>query len=85
MLHYGTPNETVKKIIMIYTDTNPRLRYPADDTNFFDIVAGGGNSLASYTFIICLYYVLRTSVDTIKDNVFTLQCGPNVLSPTTKN
>ena len=35
------------------------------DTDYFDIVAGvlQGYTLAPYLFIICLDYVLRTSID----------------------
>ena len=44
------------------------------DTNFFDIVAKvlQGDTLAPYLFIICLDYVIRTSIDQIKRNGFTL-------------
>ena len=40
------------------------------DTDYFDIVAGvlQGDTLALYLFIICLDYVLRTSIDKIKEN-----------------
>ena len=39
-----------------------------------DIVAGvlQGDTLAPYLFIICLDYVLRTSIDKIKENGFEL-------------
>ena len=39
-------------------------------TDFFDIVAGVmlGNTLASYLFIICLDYRLRTSIYLMKEN-----------------
>ena len=42
------------------------------DTDYFDIVAGvlHGDTLAPYLFIICLDYVLRTSIDKIKENGF---------------
>ena len=45
------------------------------DTNFFDIVAGvlHGDTLAPYLFLICLDYVLQTSIDLIKENCFTLK------------
>ena len=41
---------------------------------YFDIVAGvlQGDTLAPYLFIICLDYVLRTSIDKIKENGFEL-------------
>ena len=42
--------------------------------NTFDIVAGvqQGDTLAPYLFIICLDYVLRTSIDKIRENGFEL-------------
>ena len=42
--------------------------------NNFDIVAGvlQGDTLAPYLFIICLDYVLRTSIDKIRENGFEL-------------
>ena len=42
------------------------------DTNYFDIVAGvlKGETLALYLFIICQDYVLRTSIDLMKENGF---------------
>ena len=42
--------------------------------NTSDIVAGvlQGDTIASYLFIICLDYVLRTSIDKIRENVFEL-------------
>ena len=47
---------------------------PSGDIDYFDIVAGAlqGDSLAPYLFIICLDYVLRTSIDKMKDNGFKL-------------
>ena len=47
---------------------------PDGDTEYFDIVAGvlQGDTLASYLFIICLDYVLRTSIDKIKESGFEL-------------
>ena len=43
---------------------------PDGDTKYFDIVAGvlQGDTLAPYPFIICLDYVLRTSIDKIREN-----------------
>ena len=42
------------------------------ETQYFDIVAGvlQGNTLAPYLFIICQDYVLRTSIDKIRENGF---------------
>ena len=47
---------------------------PAMETDYFDIVAGvlQGDTLVPYLFIICLDYVLRTSIDKIKENGFEL-------------
>ena len=47
---------------------------PDGDTEYFDIVAGElqGETLAPYLFIICLDFVLRTSIDKIKENGFEL-------------
>ena len=49
--------------------------YPLDrDTDYFDIVAGVllGDTLAPYLFIIYLDYVLRMSIDLMKENGFKL-------------
>ena len=45
------------------------------ETDFFDIVANvlQGETLASYVFIICIDSVLRTSIDWMKENGFTLK------------
>ena len=47
---------------------------PDGNTNFFNIVPGvlRENTLVPYMFIICLDYVLWTSIDLIKENGFTL-------------
>ena len=44
------------------------------DTDYFNIEAGvlRGDTLAQYLFIICLDYVVRMSIDKIKDNSFKL-------------
>ena len=46
------------------------VRSPDDDSDFFEIVAGHlqGDTLAAFLLIICLDYVLRTSIDHIKRN-----------------
>ena len=56
-----------------YRNTKIRVRSLDGDTDLFYIIAGvlQGDILASYLFIICLYYVLRTSIDLIKENGFT--------------
>ena len=47
---------------------------PGRDTDYFKIVAGvlQGDTLAPYLFIICLDYMLRMSIDIMKDNGFKL-------------
>ena len=51
-----------------------KVRSPDGDTEYFDIVAGvlQGDTLAPYLFIICLDYMLRTSIDKIRENGFEL-------------
>ena len=55
-------------IMMLYRKTKGMDRLPDGDMDFFDIMAEvlQGDTLAPYLFIICLAYVLRTSVDIIK-------------------
>ena len=52
---------------------------PDGDTDFFDIVSGilQGDTLAPYIFIFYLDYVLRTSIDLIKENSFTQEADDN--------
>ena len=75
LLAYGIPDETVSAIMMLYKNTKSLVRSPDGDTDFFEILAGvlQGDTLAPFLFIICLDYVLRTSVDTNKQLGLTLQ------------
>ena len=61
--------------MMFYNNTKVKVHSLYGDTDFFDIVAGvlQGDTLAPYLFIICLDYVLTTSIDLIKENGFTLK------------
>ena len=74
LLAYGIPKETVAAITILYRNTKVKVRSPDGDTEYFDIVAGvlQGDTLAPYLFMICLDYVLRTSIDKIKENGFEL-------------
>ena len=74
LIAYGLPNETVTAITILYRNTKVKVRSTDGDTEYFDIVAGvlQGDTLAPYLFIICLDYVLRTSIDKIKENGFDL-------------
>ena len=58
LLAYGLPKETVAAIMILYRNTKVKVRSPDGDTEYFDI--------------ICLDYVLRTSIDKIRENGFEL-------------
>ena len=62
------------EIFIVYRNTKVKVRSPDGDTEYFDIVTGvlQGDMLAPYLFIICLDYVLRTSIDKIRENGFQL-------------
>ena len=74
LLVYGLPKETVAAIMILYRNTNEKVRSSDGDTDYFDNVAGvlQGDTLTPYLFIIRLDYVLRTSIDKIKENGFEL-------------
>ena len=74
LLAYGLPKETVAAIMMIYRNTKVKVCILVGDTDYIDIVVGvlQGDTLAPYLFIICLDYVLRTSLDKMKENGFKL-------------
>ena len=54
--------------MILYKSTKSMIRSSDEDTDFFDIVAGilEWNILAQFLFIICLYYVLQTTIDLMK-------------------
>ena len=60
--------------MMLYKNTKVNVRTPDGDTDYFDIVAGvlQRHTFAPYLFIICLDFVLRTSIDLMKENGFKL-------------
>ena len=63
LLAYGLPKETVADIMMLYRHTKAKVRSLDGDTDYFNIVAGVlQGDTAPYLFIICLDYVLRTSL-----------------------
>ena len=74
LLTCSRSKETVTAIMILYRNTKVKVHSPDGDTAYFDIIAGvlQGDTLAPYLFIICLDYVLRTSVDIMKDNSFKL-------------
>ena len=53
--------------MMLYRNTKVKFCSPDGDTEYFDIVLQG-DTLGPYLFIICLDYVLRTSIDKMKEN-----------------
>ena len=74
LLTYSLLKETVAAIMMLYRNMKVKVRSPNTDTDYFDIVAGVllGDTLAPYLCIIYLDYVLRMSIDKMKDNSFKL-------------
>ena len=60
--------------MMLYKNTKVKVRSADGDTDYFNIVAGvlQGDTLAPYLFIICLDYMLRMTIDLIKENGFKL-------------
>ena len=74
LLAYSQPKETVVAITILYRNTKVKVRSPDGDTEYFDIVAGvlQRDTLVPYLFIICLGYVLRTSIDKIRENSLEL-------------
>ena len=59
---------------MLYKNTKVKVRSPDEDTVFLTLkqMCCKDDTLAPYLFIICLDYVLRTSIDIMKDNGFKL-------------
>ena len=74
LLAYSLPKETIAAITILYRNTKVKVCSPGGNTEYFDIVAGvlQGDTLATYLFIICLDYILRTSIDKIRENGFEL-------------
>ena len=74
LLAFGLPKETDAAIMMLYKNSKVKARSMDRDTDYFDIVAGAlqGDTLAPYLFIIRQDYVLRMSIDLMKENGFKL-------------
>ena len=74
LLANGLPKETVAATMTLYRNTKVKVRSPDEDTDYFDIVSGllQGDTLSPFLFIICLDYVLKTSIDKMKDYGFKL-------------
>ena len=58
---------------MLCKNMKVKVHYSDGDTDYFDIVGVlRGDTLAPHLFIICLDYVISTSIDMIKYNSFKL-------------
>ena len=69
LLENGIPKETVDAIMMLYKNTQAKVRSPDGDTDFSDILTDvlQGDTLSPFLFVVCLDYVLRTSVNKISN------------------
>ena len=87
LLAYGLPKETVAAIMMLYRNTKVKVHSPDGDTDYFDILAGvrQGDTLAPYLFILCLDYMLRISIDKIKEKGFKLKKERSRMYPRKNN
>ena len=74
LLAYGLPKETTAAIMILNWNTKVKVRSPDGDTEYFDILAGilQWDMLTPYLFIICLDFVLRTSIYRIREDSFEL-------------
>ena len=71
---YGIPTEIINAIMMLYRNTRSMVRSPDGDTTFFGITTGflQGDTLAPFLFIVCLDYILKTSIYISTELGFTL-------------
>ena len=67
---YGIPSEVINAIKVLYSNTKSTIFTPDGETEHFDILAGilQGDTLAPFLFIIVIDYIMRVSVDTMKEN-----------------
>ena len=74
LLAYGLPKETIAETMMLYKNPKVKACSSDGDTDFLNIVAGvlQADGLAPWLFIICLDYVLQTSMDLMKEKGFTV-------------
>ena len=84
LIVYGLPRETIIAIMMLNKNTKVKFCSLDGNTEFFDTIAGmlQGKTLAPYLFIICLDSIVRTLIDFMKDNGFTLEKARSRRCPT---
>ena len=70
---FGIPAETVNAIMMLYMNTCSMVRSPDGDTQLFRIKQAFYKAIAPFLFIICLDYVLKSSIDCSSNFGFTLK------------
>ena len=75
LLAYGLLKEAAVAILILYKNRKAMICSLDGDIDFFDIAAGvfQGDTLVPYLFIIFLDYILKMSIDLIKENGFTLK------------
>ena len=73
LLAYDLHKETVAAIMILYKNMKVKVCSLDGDKDYFNIVTGvlQRDTLVPYLFI-CLDYVLRTSIDLMKENSFKL-------------
>ena len=84
IVKYGIPEETVYAIMMLYKNTRSIVRSPYGDSPYFEITTGvlQGDTIAPFLFIICLDYILKTSLDNDRELGFTLTKRKSIRYPT---
>ena len=87
LLAYRLPKETIAAIMMLCRNTKVKVHFRDGDTNYTNVVAGvlQGDTSAPYLSIISQDYVLRTSIDKIKENGLKLTKQRSRRYPTKKN
>lgn len=67
---YGIPSEIIEAIKVLYSNTRSTVLTPDGETESFDILSGilQGDTLAPFLFVIVIDYIMRISVDTMKEN-----------------
>ena len=72
---YGIPEQLIKAIQVLYTNTTATIYTPDGETEPIDIKAGilQGDTLAPFLFIIVVDYILHMSVDQITEKGLEIQ------------